>query len=159
MLIRSANKDDAETLTALSFKSKGYWGYPEEYFARWNDELTISPEYIEENIVFVCEQEGVVSGYYSIIELQEAIQVAGTQLDRGFWLEHMFIIPEYIGRGTGSGLFSHLRKECVIQGINELKILVDPNSKGFYEKMGCEYQSEFPSTIPARTTPLFLLKV
>ncbi|MDX2493609.1 MAG: GNAT family N-acetyltransferase [Desulfuromusa sp.] len=158
-MIRPANKVDAEILTAVSFKSKGYWGYAEEYFAIWKDELTISPEYIENNIVFVCEQDGAVTGYYSIIELQESIQVAGAQLDKGFWLEHMFIVPENIGRGTGSELFSHLRKECIDQGINELKILVDPNSTGFYEKMGCKYRSDFPSTIPDRTTPLFVLQV
>jgi hypothetical protein len=34
----------------LSIESKGYWSYPIEYFEIWNDELTITPEYIKKTM-------------------------------------------------------------------------------------------------------------
>ena len=132
---------------------------PKEYFYIWQGELTISPEYIENNIVFVFENNDVVTGYYSVVELKENIEVCSMEIYKGFWLEHMFLTPENMGKGIGTKMFNHLRKWCQYKGIDEVGILADPNSKGFYKKMGCEYQKEFPSTIANRTTPLFILKI
>ena len=42
--IRRARREDAQTLTRISFDSKRYWGYPEPYFEHWAAELTIDPE-------------------------------------------------------------------------------------------------------------------
>lgn len=139
-MIRSAKKEKAEILTRISYKSKGYWNYPREYFEIWNNELTISPDYIEKNEVFVFELGGAVVGYYSLVELPEDIEVFGITIGKGFWLENMFIEPENIGNGIGTKMFDHLRRRCRSRGINELGILADPNSRGFYEKNGmCVY--------------------
>ncbi len=158
-MIRPANREDAQFLTGLSFKSKGFWGYPKEYFEVWKPELTITPDYIEKNDVLVFESGGAIVGYYSIIELENDIEVSGAKIDKGFWLEHMFIAPKYIGRGIGTIMFEHLRKRCEMKGIRYLGILADPNARGFYEKMGCNFQGEIPSTIADRTTPLFVLEI
>jgi hypothetical protein len=56
-------------------------------------------------------------------------------------------------------MFDHLRKMSCGRGIKELGILADPNSRGFYEKMGCEYKREYPSTVKNRTTPYLQLKI
>lgn len=158
-MIRSAKKNEAKILTRISFASKGYWRYPQEYFEIWNNELTICPGYIEKNDVFVYELDGLIVGYYSIVELTEDIDVSNIKIKEGFWLEHMFIEPDHIGRGIGSKIFFHMRNHCKTKGIEKLRILADPNSKGFYTKMGCEYVKEFPSTIINRTTPYLVLKV
>ncbi len=71
----------------------------------------------------------------------------------------MFILPQEIGQGIGTEMFHHLRKWCQSEGVDEVGVLADPNSRGFYEKMGCEYQNEDPSTIPNRTTPRLVLKM
>ena len=65
--IRQAHPDDSVDLTELSFLSKKHWNYPEKYFEIWRDELTITPEYIGKNRVFVAEREGEKVGYYSIV--------------------------------------------------------------------------------------------
>ncbi len=158
-MMRTAKKNEAEVLTKISFESKGYWNYPQEYFEIWNNELTITPGYIENNDVYVYEIDGAVVGYYSIVEIHEDIDISGIKIQKGYWLEHMFIEPLYIGRGIGSIMFRHLRASCVENGINKLRILADPNSKGFYEKMGCQYVSEYPSTIKNRTTPYLMLRL
>ena len=157
--IRPAEKEEAEILTKISHRSKGYWNYPQAYFEIWHDELTISPEYIERNAVFVFELDGVVVGYYALVELPENLEVSGIILRKGFWLEHMFIEPDNIGNGIGTKLFEHLRERCRSQGIGELGILADPNSRGFYEKMGCVYEGDYPSTIEDRTTPYLQYKM
>lgn len=158
-MIRPAKPDEATILTRISFKSKGHWGYPQEYFGIWKHELTISPGYIEKNTVYVYEIGPDVVGYYSIAELPEDIDVSGIKLQKGYWLEHMFIEPNHIGKGIGSTMFLHLQDRCREMGIGELGILSDPNSRGFYEKMGCRYVRDFPSTIKNRTTPYLMLRL
>jgi GNAT superfamily N-acetyltransferase len=157
-MIRHARSAEAGLLTKISFESKGYWGYPKEYFDIWVNELTINPAYIKKNTVFVLENSGVIIGYYSIVTLDEDIEVSGIKIEKGFWLDHMFISPQHIGKGRGTRMFDHLRKWCNRKGISQLGILADPNSRGFYQKMGCEYVSEFPSTIKNRTTPYLILR-
>lgn len=157
-MIRPATRDDAATLTRISFEAKGYWDYPEAYFETWKNELTISPDYIEKNDVHVYQLGRTVAGYYSIVNLPEDVAISGIRLTKGFWLEHMFVNPPKIGKGIGSKLFRHLVKRCEEVGISEVGILADPNSRGFYEKMGCLYVGEFPSTIKNRTTPYLTLR-
>lgn len=154
-MIRPAKQDEAIILTRISFASKNHWGYPQEYFDIWKDELTITPDYIEKNTVYVYEIGPAVAGYYSVVNLPEEIDVTGIKLPKGYWLEHMFIVPRHIGEGIGSTMFCHLRDQCSKIGISELGILSDSHSKGFYEKMECRYIREVPSTIKNRTTPYF----
>ena len=158
-MIREAKIQDAEKITKIGFSSKGYWNYPKEFYETWSRELNISSGYIQNNDVFVFENNGKIIGYYSIIELKDDIEISGIKISKGFWLEHMFIEPQRIGKGIGTKLFEHLRERCASRGVYELGILADPNSRGFYEKMGCEYKLEYPSTIKDRTTPYLQLKI
>lgn len=158
-MIRSARNNEPHILTKISFASKGHWNYPKEYFNIWQNELTISSDYICKNDVFLFEDDGTVVGYYAIVELKEEIEVSGIRINKGFWLEHMFILPQHIGLGIGTKMFKHLQERCNTRGICDLGILADPNSRGFYEKMGCEYMGEYPSTIKNRTTPLLHLQI
>jgi maltose O-acetyltransferase len=153
-MIRRAEKNEAQLLTDLSFRSKAYWGYPESYFQIWKDELTLTAAYIEKNDVFVFETEERIAGYYSMVKLDADLEISGIRLEKGFWLEHMFVLPDHIGRKIGSHLFKDLADRCEEKGIAQLKILADPNARVFYEKMGCRYHRDVPSTIKGRTTPL-----
>jgi len=74
-VIRPAKESEHQELTSISFESKGYWNYPKSYFDVWENELTINHEYIRTNTVFVYEINGVVLGYYSIVELKENIEI------------------------------------------------------------------------------------
>jgi len=158
-MIRPARQVEAEILTKISFRSKKHWGYPEAYFEIWADELTIHPEYIRKNDVFVYSHENEIIGYYSIVSLAYDIDVSGITLGKGHWLEHMFLLPTFIGKGFGRRMFSHAVNRCAARGIRKLGVLSDPNAKGFYEKMGCAYQREYPSTIAGRTTPFLTFRL
>jgi GNAT superfamily N-acetyltransferase len=104
-------------------------------------------------MVYVYENNNKILGYYSIVEIKDTLEVSGIVMHKGLWLEHMFLSPKNIGKGLGSEMFTHICETCLLKGTYEVGILADPNTKGFYEKMCCEYQKEFPSTIPNRTTP------
>ena len=91
------------------------------------------------------------------MELKDDVDISGITINKGFWLDHMFIAPNQIRRGIGEKLFGHLKKKCIQKGIGDLGILADPNARGFYEKMGCAYKGEYPSPIKDRTTPFLVL--
>jgi len=153
IMIKRARPEDAHTLTRLSFASKAYWQYPQAYFEIWEKELTISPDYIQKNDVYVYDTNDGILGYYSMVHLSDDIEVAGIAISKGYWLEHMFVAPGNIGNGIGTELFNHMKKQCIVKDIRTVGILADPNARGFYERMGCAYMGEYPSTIEARTTP------
>ena len=152
-MIRQALVHESDILTEISFASKKHWAYPEEYYDIWRDELTILPDYITKNEVYVYDTGKEIAGYYSLVELQKPLTVNTINLPAGLWLEHMFLLPEMIGQGLGRELFQHCiaRSRCKQQA--SLRILADPNAQPFYLKMGCRYIKEFPSSIKGRTTP------
>lgn len=91
MTIRSASPEDGPTLTAIALDAKRYWGYPEQWINHWESDLTISPEFIRDNHVYVYEENGEVRGFY-------ALSAAGE-------LEHMWVTPAAIGTSIGKELF------------------------------------------------------
>lgn len=158
-MIRPAKREEADILTKISFSSKRYWQYPEEYYRIWESELTITAAYIDHNDVWVYETTHGILAYYSLVVLEKEITVGGIVIGGGHWLEHMFTLPSHIGFGVGTELFAHLCRNCSRIKVEELNILADPNARGFYEKMGCRYVKEFPSTITGRTTPYLVLSL
>ena len=155
MTIRQATQADCEILTEISFSSKNYWTYPKEYFDIWKNELTITAEYISNNHVFVSVEDGKTIGYYSVVVLEKDLSLKEFTIERGVWLEHAFIRPEHIGQGYGRRLMQHLIKQAQNQKWAKLKILADPHSKEFYEKLGAKYIKEVPSNIAGRTVSYF----
>ncbi len=158
-LIRRATPGDEEELTALSFASKRYYHYPEHYYTLWQPELTLSRGYLERNSVYCAENNGRIIGYYALVLLEKELVIQEETLNRGYWLEHMFVLPEYIGSGLGRKLFSHFWDTCRTKNIRAVSLLADPHARGFYEKMGCVYLKECPSTIAGRTTPLLKIDI
>jgi GNAT superfamily N-acetyltransferase len=157
-VMRAAKVHEANALSRISLQSKRYWKYPEEYYQVWAKELLVTAEYIRNNVVFVCEEQGEAVAYYSIVLLEDNITISGIELSKGHWLDHMFVSPHLIGKGLGRQMFDHLNIWCLSTSVKTIHVLADPHSGGFYEKMGCEYQHEHPSTIPGRTTPLFVFR-
>jgi len=151
MSIRSATQKDSKVLTEISFSSKKHWGYPAEYFEIWKEELTITGDYIRKNYVQIIETNGDAVGYYSVVELEKDLEITNFTMEKGVWLEHVFIRPEFIGKGFGKMLMQHLIESSINNQWQELKILADPHSVEFYKKLGAKYIKEITSNIPGRT--------
>jgi maltose O-acetyltransferase len=157
--IRQAQDIDAHLLTEISFAAKRHWNYPDNYYDLWRDELTITKDYINQNIIFKALYLDSVLGFYSIIENEADFYSGDTLVKKGFWLEHIFIKPEYHKLGIGVLLINHAKQVSLDLGITDLLIFVDPYAKGFYDKIGAEYLYDSKSSIACRMIPVYSLKI
>ena len=145
MTIRSASAADAQALTTIALEAKRYWGYPEHWIKHWESELTISPEYIRDNHVYVHEDDGEIRGFY-------ALCVDGNKAE----LDHMWVTPAAIGSGIGKELFLDAMERAAKLNVNAVEISSDPNAAGFYKRMGATQIGEVDAPVdgqPARKLP------
>jgi N-acetylglutamate synthase-like GNAT family acetyltransferase len=141
--IRKASTEDAATLTTIAHDAKRHWGYPEHWIKHWQDDLTISPDLIAANQVYVAEREGELLGFYALIVRQDKAE-----------LDHMWVAPAHIGTGVGKELFIHAMQTAAGRNISAVEILSDPNSEGFYRKMGAHQIGETISEIDGQPRAL-----
>jgi GNAT superfamily N-acetyltransferase len=141
--IREALKDEAAVLSRIALEAKRHWGYPEAWIQYWSDDLTISPEFITQNQVFVAESENEIIGFYALVP-------AGRHAE----LEHMWVAPKHIGTGVGKELFIHAMQIAAGHNISEVELSADPNAEGFYQKMGTRRIGEVTSEVLGETRQL-----
>lgn len=125
MNIERATPEQSEALTKIAFAAKRHWNYPESWISQWAAALTISPDYVAKNLVFAAEENGIVSGFYSLV-----LDIDSADLD------HLWIDPQFIGGGLGRTLFEHAVETARSVGATTLTIESEPNAEGFYQKMG-----------------------
>jgi len=148
VIIRRALTTDAETLTQIAKDAKRYWGYPEHWLDFWQDDLTIRPEFLDNNPVYVAEGEGNVLGFYALIVKKEKAE-----------LDHLWVAPAHIGSGVGKALFIHAMQSAARGNVSEIEILSDPNAEGFYRKMGAHRIGESVSEIDGQPRSLPRLSI
>ena len=149
MTIEKANIEENEILTEITKKSKAYWGYSQEQILKWNNNLTISMDYIEKNDVFKLVSQDKIIGYYSYIRRE----------NNNVKLDNLFVLPEYIGKGFGKYLMNDFLER--MQNENCKKIILDsePNAENFYQKMGFIKIGEFETSIKNRFMPIMEMKL
>ncbi|MCE5201773.1 MAG: GNAT family N-acetyltransferase [Synergistaceae bacterium] len=128
--IRPVLPEEAEDLSDIAWRSKGYWEYSAEMMSEFRDFLTLSEEFLENNPCYLAENEETDEklGFYCL-EMRD---------DGRWWLRHLWVVPEYIGTGIGGELFLHACEMAETVGAEELYILSDPNGEEFYHHMGAE---------------------
>ena len=147
-MIRQASTDEAELLTKIALDAKRYWGYPEHWIQHWEADLTISPEFVRANHVYVAEADGEVRGFY-------ALCVTGAKAE----LEHMWVTPACIGTGVGKELFLDAMERAAALDVRDVELTSDPNAAGFYERMGARQIGETDSPIDDLPRKLPRLKI
>src|SRR5215471_3082715 len=142
--IRRANPDESEALTALAHAAKRHWNYPEAWIAHWNDDLTITRDFIANNEVFVASVGEEIAGCCAL--------VLGKSLAE---LEHMWIDPKQMGKGIGRALFEHVQARAREFGAPMLELSADPHAEKFYERMGAKRVGDVPADVfgDARVLP------
>ena len=131
--IRRAQPNEAEVLTAIAHAAKRHWDYPEDWIEQWKLDLTIAPEFIIENEVFVALVNNQIAGCCALVLTDSLAEI-----------EHMWMRPEHIGTGVGRALFTHARQRAQERGANILELSADPNAEGFYAHMGAKRIGEIP---------------
>ncbi|HEU4710424.1 MAG TPA: GNAT family N-acetyltransferase [Pyrinomonadaceae bacterium] len=146
--IRTASPDDANTLTQIALDAKRHWGYPEHWIQHWSADLTVTPEFIRDNHVYVFEREGEIRGFY-------ALCVNGDKAE----LEHLWVTPALIGSGIGKELFLDAMERAATLEVREIEISADPNAAGFYERMGASQVGETDGTMDGQVRKLPRFKI
>ena len=147
-MIRPAVDTEAATLTQIALDAKRHWGYPENWIKHWESDLTISPEFIAKNHVYVAEENGEIRGFYALC-----------QADSNAELEHMWVTPAYIGTGIGKELFLDAMDRAATMNVNAVELTADPNAAGFYKRMGATQIGTSDSEIEGQTRQLPRMKV
>ena len=147
MRIRRAAAEEAEALTKIAHDAKRHWGYPERWIKHWQQDLTISPEFITSNDVYVAECDRELSGFYALVVRRDKAE-----------LEHMWVAPAHIGQGVGKELFVHAMQTAAGQNVDEVEICSDPHAEGFYRKMGAEKFGEYVSQLEGQPRVLPRMK-
>jgi len=146
--IRRATPDESNALTAIAHAAKRHWKYPEKWIEIWRPELTIPPEFIANNEVFVALIDGEMVGCCALV-LSESLAE----------LEHMWIDPQQMGRGAGRALFEHTKQRARDLGLTELELSADPNAEGFYLRMRAERIGEVKADIEGHPRVLPRMRV
>jgi N-acetylglutamate synthase-like GNAT family acetyltransferase len=134
--IRKATTEEAATLTTIAHDAKRHRGYPEHWIKHWQDDLTISPDFVAANHVYVAESEGDLLGFYALVIQEDKAE-----------LDHLWVAPPHIGTGVGKELFVHAMQNAARRNVSAVEILSDPNAEGFYRKMGAHRSGETVSEI------------
>ena len=135
-VILRASPEHAQELTKIAISAKRHWNYPEAWIQHWLPQLTVSEEYISANEVWMMVDVEKPIAFYAL-----------NQSEEDYELGHLWVSPEYIGKGIGKQLLKHAFERCKFLKISTLKIYADPNAQTFYEKMGAKKVSESHSQL------------
>jgi GNAT superfamily N-acetyltransferase len=125
MQIKRASPAEAARLTEIALLAKRHWGYPEQWLRIWREQLTVTPEIIRSHETFSAAADGQAIGFYALGRKGDNPELA-----------HMWVLPEWIGRGVGRALFLHAVERAKALGFRKIEIESDPNAEGFYLRMG-----------------------
>lgn len=148
--IERACTESHHRLTEIAHAAKRHWGYPERWMQLWRDALTITPDYISGNEVYIARVGEEVVGFY-------ALEGSGARLT----LDHLWLAPAQIGTGLGRTLFTHAVALARQMGAMEIEIEAEPNATGFYERMGATRVGENVYELEGqpRILPLLIYKL
>jgi N-acetylglutamate synthase-like GNAT family acetyltransferase len=133
-VIRRALPDDCQALRALVRAAKGYWHYSSDYMQVWDYDQCITPEFIVHYMVRCAVDGSEIIGFYAYSTEGEIRE-----------LKHLWVAPEHIGTGVGRRLLLDAIEKLRSAGVSKVQIVADPNSEGFYRRMGAR---RLPETRP-----------
>lgn len=148
--IRPAHPAEAEQLTHVAFTSKRHWRYSEELMALWAASLTITPQRIEQDLVYVAVLAEQIVGFYALIP---------TDHPEVYELDDLWVLPASIGRGIGKRLLQHAMTTVLEEGGSVLRLVAEPHAIGFYQKMGMTKIGERPSKPAGRVLDVMVLNL
>lgn len=136
---------NAQMLSRISKASKAHWGYPAEWLALWQEDLEVTPAYLAQHHTFVLRevQQEAFIGFCIISEAMPRL-----------WIEHLWVLPQFIGKGLGSALLETALSSCIQPEHQSVKVIADPNAAAFYEAKGFITVDYHPSQPGDRKLPI-----
>ncbi len=148
--LRPAQSGEAATLSALAVRSKGYWGYDDDFMATCARELTWSEADITSAIIWIAENEtGNLLGFCELRSANDILE-----------LDALYVDPSAMGQGAGKALWQKAESVAFDCAARMIGLDADPHAVGFYEHMGATVVGEAPSgSIAGRMLPRMELVV
>ncbi len=148
--IERAQAEDAHRLTTIALAAKRSWGYPEAWMEAWQSQLTITADFVAVHPTFAARVGAGVVGFC-------ALDGEGDEWE----LVHLWIEPDWMGRGIGRSLFAHGAVTARAGGAQRLRIEADPHAEGFYLAMGAQRIGEHIYTLAGtpRILPILQLQL
>jgi len=149
LTLRPAVPTEAESLSGLALRSKGHWGYDEQFLAACRAELTLRPEQCDGVHTVVAERDGRLLGFHRLAGEPPVAELAD-----------LFVDPDAIGQGIGAALLADAVGRARALGISRLLIDADPHAEAFYARLGARRIGSIASgSIPGRELPRLELLV
>ncbi|MEM1045983.1 MAG: GNAT family N-acetyltransferase [Pseudomonadota bacterium] len=146
--IRRARADEAGELTELCLRSKQSNGYDDAFMAACRDELTITPDRLEEGEYWVAVSDSLCGCACLLVD----------QASKTGEVHAFFIDPACQRRGIGRRLWKKLLERAGDCGLSRLDLEADPFAVPFYQALGFRIVGEAPSgSIPGRMIPTMQL--
>jgi N-acetylglutamate synthase-like GNAT family acetyltransferase len=120
--LRPAASGDYERVRELTLESKAHWGYDRDFVRSWAEGLTFESDRER----WVAEVEGEIVAWAALVPPSDGVAV----------LDDLWVDPAWMGRGLGSRLFRVAADRARELGAKRLEWGAEPNSVGFYEKVG-----------------------
>ena len=98
----------------------------QELIKLWENDLTITENYIKKSKTYHIEKDETIIGFYSFFEQEPKVVC----------LDNVFIKPDYIGKGFGRILMEDFFKKIKKTEYDRVVLNSDPNAVSFYEKFG-----------------------
>ena len=147
MIIKKSTSELHVKLTEISFVSKKYWNYSDEWMEIWKNHLTITENFIINNYVYHLENDAnEIVGFYAFVKFDNYIE-----------LDSLFVSPEYIGKGFGNLLMNDFLSKVREIYFNYKKLKAEPFAEIFYKKYGFEtVELQLSSKIENRFLPIMI---
>lgn len=142
--IQRAEPTDAASLTALAMRSKDHWQYGPAQISAWEEDLTVTPEYITANAVYQWIEADHLIGFYAFQPQTETVVK----------LTFLFVDPQYIGQGYGKRLLEDFLQRMAGTSYQQVVLDADPYAAPFYKRMGFDVIGQLPSSIKDRFLPI-----
>lgn len=139
---------EAGELRRISHAAKAHWGYSAAALEEWRENLMVTPAFIAANEVFKAIAGEKTIGFHAL-----------RQADGRWSLEHLWVLPDWIGDGAGAALFRHAVARAAELGITRLIIESDPNAEEFYLHMGARRVGTLHTEMEGKSRELPLLEI
>ena len=124
LTFKKATIADLDTLNAISLASKRYWDYPESWIQNWKNDLTVTLQELNNHSILIAELSNEIIGFCAVSEC-----------DKYYEIEHLWILPKFIGNGYGELLLNESLRRTIKKS-KKITVIADPNATTFYEKNG-----------------------
>jgi GNAT superfamily N-acetyltransferase len=143
--LRLVRPDEGEQLREIAIAAKAHWDYDLDFVRHWASRGDWSAEALTGKEIYVAESaDGELVAWAALVPRHGV-----------WWLDDLWVVPDWMGRGIGTRLFEHIAARArVLGGPTSLEWQAEPNSIGFYEKVGARYLRDGEPTSWGRRLPV-----